>query len=156
MVKCNLKNSILENKIAGDVLSAFFSIAPRISMLSLVAFITAIAAFHFFFNPLVFMDLVGGWILAASLVIGLITLFKSVHLAVEEKLFRVLYQNPDKPEIFDAAVQFLWRSHTKGLTLQERWEGSYKNFMTTIILCILQWLLTVIGFAILVIFVQPL
>ena len=156
MVKYKLKNNVLTNKIAGDVLSAFFSIAPKISMLSLVAFITAITAFHFFFNRLVFMDIVGAWILAASLVIGLITLFKSVHLAVEEKLFRVLYENPENPEIFDEAVQFLWKSHTKGLTLQERWEGSRKNFIIAVNFCIFQWLLTVIGFAVLVIFTQPL
>ena len=156
MKKCNIKSEILQNPIAGEVLSAFFSIAPKVSMVSLVAFVTAVAAFHFFFNRVVFMDLVGAWILAASLIIGLITLFKSVHLAVEEKLFRVLYQNPKNPEIFDDAVQFLWRSHTKGLTLQERWDGSYKNFMTTITLCILQWILTVAGFAVLVIFTQPL
>ena len=156
MSECGLNNKVLENKIAGDVLSAFFSIAPRISMLSLVAFITAIAAFHFFFNRLVFMDIVGAWILAASLVFGLITLFKSVHLAVEEKLFRVLYENPENPEVFDDAVQFLWKSHVKGLSLQERWCGSKRNFMTAITLCILQWLFTVIGMAILVIFVQPL
>lgn len=156
MEKCKLKNDILENKIAGDVLSAFFSIAPRISMVSLVAFVTAIAAFNFFFNRNVFMDLVGAWILAASLVIGLITLFKSVHLAVEEKLFRVLYQNPENPEVFDDAVQFLWKSHVKGLTLQQRWEGSRRNFIIAIYFCISQWVLTVVGFATLVIFVQPL
>lgn len=156
MDECNLKNSVLENKIAGDVLSAFFSIAPKISMLSLVAFITSIAAFHFFFNRQVFMDIVGAWILAVSLVFGLITLFKSVHLAVEEKLFRVLYQNPENPEVFDDAVQFLWKSHTKGLTLQQRWEGSRRNFIISVVLCILQWILTVVGFAVLVIFVQPL
>lgn len=156
MVKCNIKKEILENKIAGDVLSAFFSIAPKISMISLVAFVTAVMAFHFFFNRLVFMDLVGAWILAASLVIGLITLFKSVHLAVEERLFRVLYENPKNPEIFDETVQFLWHPHTKGLTLQQRWEGSRRNFMIAVSFCILQWILTVIGFAVLVIFVQPL
>ena len=156
MKKCNLKDDVLENKIAGEVLSAFFSIAPRVSMISLVAFVTAIAAFHFFFNRLVFMDIVGAWILAISLIIGLITLFKSVHLAVEEKLFRVLYQNPENPKVFDDAVQFLWKSHTKGLTLQQRWEGSRKNFLISITFCISQWILTVIGFAILVIFVQPL
>lgn len=156
MVKCNIKKEILENKIAGDVLSAFFSIAPKISMISLVAFVTAVMAFHFFFNRLVFMDLVGAWILAASLVIGLITLFKSVHLAVEERLFRVLYENPKNPEIFDETVQFLWHPHTKGLTLQQRWEGSRRNFMIAVSFCILQWVLTVIGFAVLVIFVQPL
>lgn len=156
MVKCSLKNNVLKNKIAGDVLSAFFSIAPKISMVSLVAFVTAVTAFHFFFNRLVFMDIVGAWILAASLVIGLITLFKSVHLAVEERLFRVLYENPENPEIFDEAVQFLWKSHTKGLTLQERWEGSRRNFMTSVVFCILQWIFTVIGLAALVISVQPL
>lgn len=156
MTKCNLSKDVLENKIAGDVLSAFLSIAPKVSMISLVAFVTTITAFHFFFNRAVFMDIVGAWILAASLAVGLITLFKSVHLSVEEKLFRVLYENPGKPKVFDDAVQFMWRSHTKGLTLQERWDGSYKNFMQTITLCILQWILTVIGFAVLVIFVQPL
>ena len=156
MCKCTLKNDVLENKMAGNVLSAFFSIAPKISMVSLVAFVTAVSAFHFFFNRLVFMDLVGAWILAISLVIGLITLFKSVHLAVEDRLFQVLYQNPENPDIFDSTVQFLWPSHKKGLTLQERWEGSRKNFMTAVTLCILQWVLTVIGFAVLVVFVQPL
>ena len=102
------------------------------------------------------MDIVGAWILAASLVIGLITLFKSVHLAVEERLFRVLYENPKNPEIFDEAVKFLWKPHTKGLTIQERWAGSRRNFLISVFFCILQWILTVIGFAVLVIFVQPL
>ena len=44
----------------------------------------------------------------------------------------------------------------KGLTLQQRWEGSRRNFIIAVALCMAQWILTVAGFAVLVVFVQPL
>jgi hypothetical protein len=150
MTNEKLSKDVLENKVAGDVLLSFLSIAPKVSLVSLTAFVTAVMEFNFFFNQYVALDIVGAAILSISLIVGLITLFRSVHLSVEAKLFEVLYKNPKDTKVFDDAVQFLWKKHNKTLTLQERWDGTYSNFHTTVTTCVVQWILTVIGFALLV------
>jgi len=142
-----LEKSVIENPVAGKVMVAFLSIAPKITMVSLVAFATAVLAFNFFFNPNVPLDIIGACILGLASLIGMWTLFLSVHLFVEGKLFEVLYANLKETKTFDDTIKFIWKAHRKDRSLQSRWEGTRRIYFQTITFCVIQWALTLIGFA---------
>jgi len=148
MAEKKLEKSVIENPVAGKVIGAFLSVAPKIMLVSLVAFATSVLAFNFFFNPGVVLDIFGACVLGLASAIGLWTLFLSVHLFVEGKLFEVLYENPKDTKSFDDAVKFFWQVHRKNHSLQSRWEGTRRIYFETITFCVIQWALTLIGFAI--------
>jgi hypothetical protein len=149
-----LSKSVIESPVAGSVMTAFLSVAPKISMVSLVAYLTAVLAFHFFFNPNVLLDIVGACVLGLGSCIGLWTLFLSVHLSVEGKLFEVLYKNQKDAKAFDDAIKFMWKAHRKDRSLESRWKGTRTIFYKTITFCLLQWALTLTGFAMVVAGIQ--
>lgn len=142
-----MENKVIENVVAGQVVKAFLSVTPQLLIVSLVAYATAICGFNFFFNPNVIIDIIGAAILGMGSLIGLWTMFLSVHLFVEGKLFEVLYNNPKETKAFDDAIQFFWKVHRKDRSLQSRWEGTRTIYFKAVTLCITQWALTLIGFA---------
>ncbi len=147
MAKQELDKAVMEHNVSGKVVSAFLSITPQLLVVSLVGYATAITGFNFFFNPSVPMDIIGACIMGLGSVFGMWTMFLSVHLFVEGKLFDVLYANPQDAKTFDDAVQFFWSAHRKDRSLQSRWEGTRKIYFQAIVCCLLQWGLTLVGFA---------
>jgi hypothetical protein len=150
MGKKNLEKSVIESPVAGKVMTAFLSVAPKVSMVSLVAFATAVLAFNFFFNPNVLLDIIGACVLGLASAAGLWTLFLSVHLSVEGKLFEVLYENPTETKAVAESIKFIWKAHRKDRSLQSRWEGTRTIYFKMIAYCLIQWTLTLIGFAMVV------
>ena len=130
-------------------MSAFLSVTPQLLIVSLVAYATAIMGFNFFFNPEVVMDIIGAAILGVASLIGLWTMFLSVHLSVEGKLFEVLYNHPQEEETFDNTIQYFWKAHRKNRSLESRWAGTKAIYFKAVTLCFTQWALTLIGFALL-------
>ena len=148
MAEKSLNKQEIETPVAGKVMLAFLSIAPQLLIVSLVAYATAIVGFNFFFNPDVPADVIGAAIAGAGSVIGLWTMFLSVHLFIEGKLFEALYNYPKDEKVFDDTIQYFWKAHRKNRSLESRWEGVRKIYFNAIILCVIQWVLTLTGFAI--------
>ncbi len=148
MTEKTLNKQEMGHAVAGKVVLAFLSITPQLLIMSLVAYATAIMGFNFFFNPDVVTDIIGATIVGVASVIGLWTMFLSVHLFVEGKLFEVLYNNPESEKIFDDTIQYFWKAHRKNRSLESRWEGTRKIYFKAISLCVTQWALTLIGFAV--------
>ncbi len=139
----------IETPVAGKVVQAFLSVTPQLLIVSLVAYATAIMGFNFFFNPEIVMDIVGAAILGLASLIGLWTMFLSVHLFVEGKLFEVLYAHPQEEESFDNTIRYFWKAHRKNRSLESRWAGTKAIYFKAVSLCVTQWVLTLIGFALL-------
>lgn len=139
----------MEKSVAGKVVLAFLSVTPQLLIVSLVAYATAIIGFNFFFNTEVLMDLVGAAVLGVASLIGLWAMFLIVHLSVEAKLFEVLYNHPQEENAFDNAIQYFWKAHRKNRSLESRWEGTKTIYFRAVSLCLVQWGLTLLGFALL-------
>ncbi len=137
----------LENKVAGKVVLAFLSVTPQLLLVSLVAYATAIMGFNFFFNPEVCIDIIGAAISGVASLLGLWTMFLSVHLFVEGKLFEVLYNNPENEQVFDNTIKYFWKAHRTNRSLESRWEGTRTIYFKAVSLCFAQWALTLLGFA---------
>lgn len=149
MTEKTLNKQEMEHVVAGKVVLAFLSVTSKLLLVSLVAYATAIMGFNFFFNPEVCLDIIGAAVLGVASLIGLWTMFLSVHLFVEGKLFEVLYNHPQDEKIFDDAIQFFWKVHRKNRSLESRWEGTRAIYFKAVSLCLVQWALTLIGFALL-------
>lgn len=149
MTEKTLNKQEMESAVAGKVVLAFLSVTPQLLIVSLVAYATAIMGFNFFFNPEVCLDVIGAAILGVASLIGLWTMFLSVHLFVEGKLFEVLYNNPQSEKVFDNTVQYFWKAHRKDRSLESRWQGTRTIYFKAISLCFTQWALTLLGFALL-------
>lgn len=149
MTEKTLDKNNMQSLVAGKVVLAFLSVTPQLLLVSLVAYATAIMGFNFFFNPEVCLDIIGAAVLGAASLIGLWTMFLSVHLFVEGKLFEVLYNHPQDEKTFDDTIQFFWKAHRKNRTLESRWEGTRAIYFKAVSLCVVQWALTLLGFALL-------
>lgn len=145
----NFNVTDMQKPVAGRVILAFLSVTPQLLLVSLVAYATAIMGFNFFFNPNVVMDIVGAAILGIASLIGLWTMFLSIHLFVEGKLFEVLYNHPQEATVFDNTIQYFWKAHRKDRSLESRWAGTKRIYFKAISFCIAQWALTLLGFALL-------
>ena len=150
MAEKQFKKQEIETQVAGKVMLAFLSIAPQLLIVSLVSYAAAIMGLNYFFEPTITASRVGAVITGVSLGLGLLTIFLSIYLFIERKLFEILYSEPKSEQVFDNAVQYFWKGYKKSKPLEKRWEGTRKIYFKAIMLCTVQCILTLLGFALMV------
>lgn len=154
MPEKQLNKQKMETLVAGKVMLAFLSIAPQLLVVSLVSYVAAIMGLNYFFEPSIKISYVGAVICGVALGVGLLAICLCIYLLVEKKLFEVLYETPQNEQVFDEAVQYFWKGHKKSRSLEKRWEGARKIYFKALILCAAQWVLTLLGFALMVASIQ--
>ena len=130
---------------------AFLSIAPQLLIISLLSYATSIMGLNHFFELHIVTNMVGCVISVVSLGIGSLAIFFCIYLSIERKLFDILYDNPKSGQVLDNTIRYFWKSHKEGMTLEDRWKGVRKIYFGAIVLCIIQWFLTLLGFCLMIV-----
>lgn len=123
---------MIEHPLAGKVLITTLASWRYFSALSVLAiFIVLILLVARVSSP---------FVLAVTLLLGLICQYYCWRLWMDCRLFRIFYRYPQQSDIFDRAINTCWgKERTTHQDLASRWAGARRLLYLAGILMLLQW-----------------